>query len=162
MSLVEAIARFRELHLKHKGKLLSLEESARYLALRDDFERALVSAQRLAVRPGQAVRQAVRVATAMKLVFKAGAHEHKTVTLDVGPRGFAALLGAATTVGASVEFALGGAEPVRGRARVVACDRYGSGGVSFRASFAIESITDADRARLEDAVIDAALAALTR
>jgi hypothetical protein len=58
------------------------------------------------------------------------------------------------------DFELSGDQPLRGRARVVASTREGAG--TYRTSFAIETMPDADRTRLEVAVVDVALAAIPR
>jgi len=161
MSPRDAITRFRELHERHKRGLLASDEAAEYGALRDDFYSALARAQRLGSQLGQKARQAVRVPRAMKIELEVAGKQERTMTYDVGVAGFGALVRDDLPVGSPCEFILtAGGHPLRGHARVRACVRHGSGGVTHRASFALEAMNDGDRTRLEIAVLDAALAAL--
>ena len=161
MLIKDAIARLRQLHQKHKQGSLSLDEEVDYRALCADFCSALVGAQRLGLQAGQKARQTLRVASAKKIELAFADNRVSTMTHDVGLGGFAALVPNDRPVGSPCDFVLtAGGHPLRGRARVVACMRHGSGGVSHRASFALEAMSDDDRAKLEIAVIDAALFAL--
>ncbi|HEV3193823.1 MAG TPA: hypothetical protein VGY54_25130 [Polyangiaceae bacterium] len=161
MSSKDAITRFRELHERHKRGLLASDEVAEYGALRDDFYNALQRAQRLGSQPGQQARQAVRVPRAMKIELAVAGKQESTMTYDVGVAGFGALVREELPVGSPCEFILTAAgHPLRGQARVRGCVRHGSGGVTHRASFALEAMSDGDRTRLEIAVVDAALATL--
>lgn len=157
MSLRAAILRFRELHDRYKaGALASPDDLKRYESDREDFMRAVVQAQQLTLRAGQSPRQTLRVTRGERLVLTIGVRREGTITLDLGVAGFAALVGplAARIV---CDFELGSPPDVmRGRARVVASQRLPDG--SVRTSFVIESMSDADKKRLEIAVVDAALA----
>ena len=161
MLIKEAIARLRQLHEKHKQGSLSLDEEVAYRALCDDFYNALVGAQRLGLQAGQKARQTVRVAAAKKIELVLAEGSVKTMTYDVGIGGFAALVPTDLPVGSPCDFVLtAGGHPLCGHARVVKCFRHGSGGVTHRASFALEAMSDADRAKLEVSGIDAALLVL--
>src|SRR5262249_9417352 len=161
MSIREAIYRFREIHQEFKnGAYKSPEARGFYERERDDFVSALVLAQQLTRRPGQSPRQALRVTREERLVLKFGPRREGTLTLDVGSAGFCASVGP-LALRIPCEFELG-SEPnvVRGVARVVASVRGADG--SYRTSFAIETMADEDRVRLETAVLDAALAAFSQ
>jgi hypothetical protein len=161
MSIRAAILRFRDLHEAFKaGKLASKDDLARYESERDEFMRALLSAQQLTLRAGQSPRQALRVNRAERLVLMIGPRREGTLTVDLGVGGFAAQVGplAARIV---CDFELGTPPDVlRGRARVVASMGQPDG--SCRTSFTIESMSNDDRKRLEVFVVDAALAAQPR
>jgi hypothetical protein len=161
MLIKDAIARLRQLHEKRKQGSLSRDEEVAYRALCDDFYSALVGAQRLGLHAGQKARLTVRVATAKKIELALADGQVKTMTYDVGIAGFAALVPTELPVGSPCDFVLtAGGHPLRGHARVVNCCRHGSGGVTHRASFSLETMNDEDRAKLEVSVIDAALLAL--
>jgi len=158
-----AINRLHELHQKRKRSSLDADERARYDALRDDFARAYVKANRISMRPGQTPRQVVRVAAAIQVEISSAGRVDKTITLDLSPLGLAALVGGPLEVGVTCEFLLRmRPEPIRGRGRVVACTRYGSGSSSFRVSIAFDTLTGPDVGRLEDLVLETALASLGR
>lgn len=162
MSIREAISRFRELHEEFKGGAFkSPEARAFYETERDEFLRALLQGQQLAMRPGQSPRQALRVSTTSSLELAIGPRHESTKTLDLGSAGFAAIVSGPLAIRLACDFELGLAPaPVKGRARVVACVRDGTG--AYRTSFAIETMSNDDRARLEVAVIDVALAAVPK
>jgi hypothetical protein len=97
----------------------------------------------------------------MKIQLTIADKEENTMTCDVGVAGFGALVRDDLAAGSPCDFILtAGGRALRGHARVTACVRHGSGGVTHRASFAVEAMSDDDRTRLEIAVLDAALAAL--
>jgi hypothetical protein len=159
MSTIEAaISRFRELHRKRKSDSLTASEQTAYAELREEFARAVLLAQRLTMQSGQTARQSLRVAHAMKVSFRAPARaEEKTVTIDLGMNGFAALAGGSIAVGTLCDFAMGPNQGLRGTARVAGDARHGTGAL-HRISFAIQTMADADRDQLETIVIDAVLA----
>ena len=146
----EAIQRFRELHEEYKsGAFKSPAALTFYESERDDFVRAVLQAQQLTLRPGQAVRQALRVNGAVNVELVIGARRENATTIDVGSAGFAATVASPLAVAIRCDFELHVlAGPVRGRARVVACVRDASS--VYRTSFAIENMGDDDRKRLEE------------
>jgi hypothetical protein len=161
MSFEATIVRLRELNEKRKHNQLTADERTAYEALRDDFARAFVRANRITLRPGQTSRQVLRVACAIQLELSLAARVHKTITLDISTQGLAALIGESVAVGAPCDFVLRTKpDPIRGLGRVVGCARYGSGSSSFRVSLAIDVLSQAQAERLELIVLDTALAAL--
>jgi hypothetical protein len=85
-----------------------------------------------------------------------------TMTCDLGVAGFGALVSSDLPIGTPCHFVLTvGGHSLRGQARVAACVRHGSGGVTHRASFVLVAMSDDDRAKLEIAVLDAALMTLS-
>jgi hypothetical protein len=163
MLIKDVIARLRELHEKSKCGSLTSDDVTAYSALRDDFYGGLVRAQRLGLQSGQKARQTVRVASAKQIQLTVADSRQDTMTCDLGVAGFAALVNTDLPVGTPCDFVLSaGGNRLRGQARVVACMRHGSGGLTHRASFVLEAMSEEDRARLETSVLDAALALLTR
>jgi hypothetical protein len=164
MSTIDAaISRFRELHRKRKSDSLSPSEQIAYAELREEFARAMLLGQRLTLQAGQTARQSLRVAHAMKVSFRVPAKmEEKTVTIDLGMNGFAALGSGSIPVGTVCDFALGSSQSLRGTARVVGSTRHGRMGGAHRISFAIQTMSDAEREQLEMVVLDAVLATLQR
>jgi hypothetical protein len=161
MLIKEAIARLRQLHEKRKQGSLSRDEAVAYQTLCDEFYGALAGAQRPGLHAGEKARQTARVAAAKKIELVLADGSVKTMTYDVGIGGFAALVPTDLPVGSRCDFVLtAGGHPLRGHARVVNCIRHGSGGVTHRASFSLETMSDDDRAKLEVSVIDAALLVL--
>jgi hypothetical protein len=159
MSIREAIRRFRELHEEFKGGAFKSKEArAFYDGERDEFLRALLSGQQLALKPGQSPRQVLRVAVSVSLGITFGPRQESATTIDIGSAGFAALLGIPLAARIPVDFELGTTpSPTKGRARVVASVKDGAG--KYRTSFQIETISEDDRGRLELFVTDTALAA---
>lgn len=161
MSIRLAIARFRDLHAQFKsGALKSPEALKLYETERDAFITATLQAQQLTLRAGQSPRQTIRVNREERLVVVFGPRREGSLTLDIGMGGFAALMGpfALHIVG---DFELGvPPDSIKGRARVVTSAKLPNG--SYRTSFQIMSISDADKQRLEMLVIDAALAAIPK
>jgi hypothetical protein len=156
MSIREAMYRFRELHLEFKsGAFKSAEAQKFYLSEREEFLRAILQAQQLTLRPGLSPRQAVRVAATVPLVLQIGERRETGTTVDLAVAGFAATIPAPLALRIACDFELSGDQPLRGRARVVAAQREAAG--AYRTSFSIETMPDADRTRLEIAVIDVAL-----
>jgi hypothetical protein len=162
MSIREAMRRFRELHEEFKGGAFKSPEARTfYETERDEFLRAFLQAQQLALRPGLSPRQALRVASAVSLALQFGPRSESATTLDLATAGFAAVVSSPLALRLACDFQLGiPGEPVRGRARVVSCTRDGTG--AYRTSFAIETMSNEDRARLEVAVIDVALGAVPK
>jgi hypothetical protein len=161
MLIREALIRFHDMHEQYKaGALTSREALAQYEAEREAFTRAFVEAQQLALKPGFSPRQTLRVARTERLALQIGPRREGTITVDIGIAGFAAQVGP-LAVRIVCDFELG-TEPavVKGRARVVASASQPDG--SFRTSFAIDSMTDDDRKRLEIWVLDYALKAVAK
>ena len=164
MLIKEVIARFQALHGRHARGSLPPEEMPAYSSLREDFYNVLVMAQRLNLQDGHKARQVVRVASAKKVqITLVGAAPISTMTCDIGIAGFGALVGNELPVGTVCDFVLtASGQALRGQARVAACVRHGSGGATHRVSFVLEAMSEGDRAKLENAVLDAALMGLVK
>ena len=155
------VARFRDLHQKRKHEQLELDEAAAYESLREAFAAAFVRAHRVSVRPGQTYRQAVRAACSIQVELTAGGRPHKTITLELSAQGFAALVGRFLDLDAPCAFDLRiRPNGLRGTGRVRACERYGSGNLSYRVFVAFDPLGASDAERIEGAVFDAALVSL--
>ncbi len=152
---------FRALHEKAKKGELSGEDADAYRAGCDELARALMAAQKLAAKPGEAPRHALRVARALQIDLESPTSKVRTMTVDLGVTGFSALLAKPPRAGDEHTATLKlpdrpplVAEVVAGEARPP--PKPGS----YRVSFAFRRLPDADRAALETLVIDTALSQL--
>jgi hypothetical protein len=158
-TLAEWLKDFRELHERaRKGQLTKAEESI-YKGGRDELARALLSAQRLTVKPGETPRQALRVARALQVDLDLLTSSARAITVDLSTGGFSCLLAKSPPLGDEVGFSLRvpGAEPLAGKARV-ADVKPQQGNV--RVSFQFSGLDPSDRERMELFVFDTVLAQL--
>jgi len=154
------IVAFRARHSEARKGKLDDQELARYEQDRDVLVKALMIAQRLAIKPGHTTRERLRVSLELKVEIVLGARREKVTTLDLGLGGFAAMVQKPFGVPERVEFVLslrsvGGA--VGGHARVVNVQRKGR---PYRVAFAFEDLSPGDAERLNEEVFEAALAAI--
>jgi hypothetical protein len=158
-SLAEWLAAFRELHEQAGRGELSASDQTAYRAGRDELARALLVSQRLTLKPGEAPRQALRVARAVQVDLESPTARLRSLTIDVGTGGFACRLARAPTHDEEfgVSLRLPGVAPVACRARVAAIVPQPG---NVRASFALESIDEESRERLERFVFDTVLGQL--
>jgi hypothetical protein len=161
MSIRLALLRFRELHDEYKAGVFKSPEALKfYETERDAFLTAMLEAQQLTLKPGQAARATVRVNREERLVIQLGPRREGCLTIDIGMGGFAALVGP-FAAHMYCEFELGTPpDAIKGRARTVMSARQPNG--EYRTSFQIMQLTDDDRRRLEILVVDTALASLKR
>lgn len=159
-SLTEWLLGFRALHEKARRGQLRDADAARYRAGRDELARALLTAQRLQLRPGEIPRRAMRVARALQVDLDLGGATLRAVTADISTGGFSCLLQKAPGLGDVVGFTLRlpAAEAMAGRARVQDVKVLAG---NVRVAFSFETLTDADRDRMELFVFDTVLAQLT-
>lgn len=158
-SLAQWLLEFRGLHEKARQGRLRDAEAVRYVAARDELARALLAAQRLALKPGETPRRALRVARALQADLDLPTSRVRAPTLDLSTGGFSCLLARAPPLGDELGFTLRipGAEPLSGRARVQDV-RPREGNV--RVSFMFTALPDAERERMELLVFDTVLAQL--
>jgi hypothetical protein len=103
----------------------------------------------------------VRAACAIQLELTAEGRTHRTITLELSAQGFAALVGGFLDIDAPCAFNLRiRPDGLRGTGRVRACERYGSGNMSYRILVAFDPLSTSDAERIEGAVFDAALVSL--
>ncbi len=157
--LSEWLLSFRQMHEKARRHQLKDKDLQSYRAGRDELARALLAAQRLALRPGETPRRALRVARALQVDLDLGTSRERAVTLDLSTGGLSCLLAKAPPVGDEVGFSLRlpASDPLTGRARV-ADVKVLPGNV--RVSFQFANPSEADRERLELFVFDTVLAQL--
>ena len=156
VSLAEWMKGFRELHERAKQGQLSAAEQDTYRAGRDELARALLSAQRLTVKPGETPRQTLRVARALQVDLDLLTSRARAITIDISAGGFSCLLAKAPPQGDEVSFSLRipGAEALAGKART-ADVKPQQGNV--RASFVFAGLESAERDRMELFVFDSIL-----
>jgi hypothetical protein len=159
VSLADWLKSFRELHEKARRGQLSKPEEASYRAGRDELARALLTAQRLTVKPGETPRQALRVARALQVDLDLLTSSARAITIDLSTGGFSCLLAKAPPVGDEVGFSLRipASEPLKGKVRVA--DLKPQQG-NVRVSFQFRGLESVEKERLELFVFDTVLAQL--
>jgi hypothetical protein len=159
MSLSDWLRVFRTLHDKAKQGGLAGEDAEAYRAGCDELARALMAAQKLSAKPGEAPRHALRVARAVQVDLETPVSKVRAMTVDLGVTGFSAILAKAPPAGEelTVTLKMPGREPIVTPV-LPAESRQQTG--SVRVSFAFRKLPDADRAALETLVIDTALSQL--
>jgi hypothetical protein len=159
MSLSDWLRVFRTLHEKAKQGGLAGEDAEAYRGGCDELARALMAAQKLAARPGEAPRHALRVARAVQVDLETPLSKVRSMTVDLGVTGFSTILAKAPPAGDEVTatMKLPGREPLT--AVVIPGDARPQPG-SVRVAFTFRKLADADRAALELLVIDTALSQL--
>jgi len=132
----EAIQRFREPHEEYKtGAFKSPEALSFYESEHDEFVRTVLQAQQIGMASATTHRR-----------------RHSRLRGDVRQP---------VCPGIRCDFQLGILSgPVRGRARLVSAVRDAA--AKYRTSFAIETISEEDRKRLDIAVVDAALVTMSQ
>jgi hypothetical protein len=156
MGISDWLRIFRTLHERAKAGGLSKDDADAYRAGCDELARALIAAQRLTVKPGDAPRHALRVARAVQVDLESATWRARATTAELGVSGFAALLAKAPPANEDLRCTMkipGGAAL---ETRVVAGEMKQQPG-SVRASFSFAKLSDAERAALEVLVIDTAL-----
>lgn len=156
MGISDWLRVFRTLHERAKTGGLAGEDADAYRAGCDELARALMAAQRLTAKPGEAPRHALRVARAVQVDLESATWKVRATTAELGVGGFTALLAKQPPANEELRCAMkipGGAAL---EASIVAGEMKQQPG-SVRASFAFARLSDAQRAALELLVIDTAL-----
>jgi hypothetical protein len=161
MRLQRWLSQFCEMHGRAAQGKLSPGERIEYLAARDELARALLSAQRSLLQPGQTPRRSLRAALALPLTLLLPKGRLSVVTQDISAGGFSTLLAAPPPIGLVVQFSLRlsrKSDPIEAHARLVAIHPTGSG---IRAGFAYQDLAPEEIERIELAVFDTVVAQLT-
>jgi len=153
MSLREWLVAFKSQHEQARAGTLSADGWAAYRAGRDELARAMLAAQRAALRPGETPRQALRVARALQADLEWSVDKVRAVTLDLSSGGCAVLLAKPPPKSEEirVQLKVPGGDPVVGRARVAGVQLQPS---NVRVALAFSDLSAADRDRLEFLVFD--------
>lgn len=156
MSIADWLRAFRTLHERAKQGGLSGDDAETYRAGCDELARALLAAQRLTLKPGEAPRHALRVARAVQVDLESPTSRVRAMTIDLGVGGFSALLAKPPPSGEDVRctMRIPGGESLETEVVVVEVKQQPG---SARVSFGFRRLSDAHRARLEMLVIDTAL-----
>ena len=157
--LAEWLLAFRQMHEKARRGQLQDRDLDTYRAGRDELARALLAAQRLALRPGETPRRALRVARALQVDLDLVTSRERAVTIDLSTGGFSCLLTKGPPVGEEVGYALRlpATEALSGRARVQDVKVLPG---NVRVSFSFTGQGVAERERVEMFVFDTVLAQL--
>ena len=160
VSLSDWLKDFRELHTKAREGKLSKGEVETYRGARDELARALLSAQRLTVKPGETPRQSLRVARALQVNLDLITSTARAITIDLCTGGFACLLAKAPSSGDEFSFSLRfpGADALTGKLRV-ADVKPQQGNV--RVSFQFSGLSAEEKERVELFVFDTVLSQIT-
>ncbi|HET6413232.1 MAG TPA: PilZ domain-containing protein [Anaeromyxobacter sp.] len=156
MALSDWLKEFRAVHAEAKRSGLDAERLGEYQAARDELARALLSAQHVALEPGQKPRRALRVSHALAAEIAFSDRTVKVATRSVSSGGFAALLALPPKTGeeGKVTLRMPGGEVMQAAARVVEVkSQTGSAHVSF----AWLALSEAEVERIETFVFDVVL-----
>ena len=156
MPLSDWLKEFRAVHAEAKRGGLDARRLGEYHAARDELARALLSAQQVALEPGQKPRRALRVSHALPAEIAFVDRTVKVATRSVSSGGFAALLAQPPKTGEEVKVTLRmpGGEVMQAAARVVEVKSQTG---SAHASFAWLALTEAEVERVETFVFDVVL-----
>ena len=155
MDPAQWIATFRLTHEQAKRGSLGPPELKKYLGMRDELARSLMSAQRLEIPEGVAPRRALKVAHVFPIEIS---NVYRTTTREISCTGFTALVAAMFKEGDSVPWSLTVNRtdpPIVGDARVVSAPRQSP--TSTRLSVVFVNLDEPKLLRLEQALFDAAL-----
>jgi hypothetical protein len=157
MSFSDWIRQFRVLHAEAVKGTLTPQELETYRSACDEFARALMGAQRVALKPGEVPRHTLRIARAVQVELDSPLIQARVSTIDIGVGGFSATLAKAPKIGdeMSCKMKLPGGDPVETTALVVELKPAPG---SVRVSFSFKKLGDGSKARLETLVIESALA----
>ena len=159
MSLADWLRVFRALHEKAKKGELAGTDAEDYRAGCDELSRALLSAQKIGLKPGETPRHVLRVARAMQVNLETKVSSVRATTIDVSVAGFSVLLGKVPPPNETQTATLRvpGAEPVV--VDVLPGEVKQQPG-TVRVAFLFQKLPDAAKQRLEMLVIDTALSQL--
>lgn len=158
-SLREWLVTFRAMHEKARRNALSPAELSIYRDGRDELARALLTAQRLTIRPGEKPRRSLRVARALQVDLDLVTSRERAVTIDLSTGGFSCLLPKGPPVGDEVGYALRipASDPAAGRARVQDVKVLPG---NVRVSFSFLNMDEQEKERIELFVFDTVLSQL--
>jgi hypothetical protein len=162
MGLQDWVENFRGLHSRARDGKLDERELQRYHEAREELAQALVGAQKIALKPGEHARDALRVPRAMQVDISVPGGKHRAMTLDVSANGFSAMLGIGLPLGERHDVVLkmpGGATPIEAQAAVVGTKRQGG---TYRVSYEFARLIPEQSEQLMYLVFDSALDALKK
>ena len=159
MGLADWLRVFRTLHERAKKNELTGADAEDYRAGCDELARALIAAQKLALKPGEVPRHALRVARALQVTLDSATSNVRSTTVEISVAGFSTLLAKAPPAGEELTATIRvpGAEPVV--AAVTPAETKQLGG-TVRVAFQFKDVGPATRGRLVRLVIDTALSNL--
>ncbi len=158
MGLADWLRVFRTLHEKAKKGELTGADAEDYRAGCDELARALLSAQRLTLKPNEVPRHVLRVARALQVNLETKVSSVRATTIDVSVTGFSVLLGKVPpNEEQTATVRIPGAEPI---VVGVMPGEWKQQPGTVRVAFLFQKLPDAARARLELLVIDTALSQL--
>jgi hypothetical protein len=159
MSFGDWLRLFRALHENARKGGLSGEDAEAYRGGCDELARALMAAQKLAAKPGEAPRHALRVARAVQVTLDTRLSQVRSMTIELGVTGFSTILEKPPRAGEEHTATLKLPDRAPLVATVVPAETRPQTG-SVRVAFTFQRLSDADRAALELLVIDTALSQL--
>jgi hypothetical protein len=159
MALADWLRVFRTVHERAKKGELTGADADDYRASCDELARALMAAQKLAPKAGEAPRHALRVARALQVQLDSRLANVRATTVDLSVSGFSVLMAKPPNPHEELTATLRipGGEPLA--ADVVTAEARPQGG-AMRVWFTFRKLADAERQRLELLVMDTALSQL--
>jgi len=159
MGLADWLRLFRTLHDRAKKGELAGTDADDYRAGCDELARALMSAQRLTLKPGEVPRHALRVARALQVTLETPVSSIRAMTIDVCVGGFAVLLAKPPPAHEeqTATLRIPGGDAIA--ATVLPAEAKQQPG-TVRVSFTFKKLPDEAKQRLELLVIDTALSQL--
>lgn len=158
MGLAEWLRMFRSLHERAMKGELQGTDAADYRTGCDELARALIAAQKLALRPGEAPRHVLRVARALQVDLASGSGSFRAMTIDISVAGFSILLGKTPpNEEHTATLRVPGSSPIVAKVRPGEAKQQPG---NVRIAFLFQALPDAERHQLEMLVIDTALSQL--
>ena len=159
MGLADWLRVFRTLHDHAKKGELAGSDADDYRAGCDELARALIAAQRITLKPGEAPRHALRVARALQVNLETPISSIRAMTIDVWVGGFSVLLAKPPPPGEeqTATVRVPGGEPIV--TTVIPSEVKQQPG-TVRVAFTFKKLPDAEKQRLELLVMDTALSQL--
>lgn len=154
MGLQQFVAELAVLHAKAKKGQLTPPERLEYERDRDELATALVNAQRIALKPGEMPRRALRIGRVLALELVAGGTTTKAITLEISSGGFSINVSSTPAPwanGVAFKLKLPDGREITGDAVVVNAAQTPT---HTRVGFSIKTISEEDREALTRAVFD--------
>ncbi len=162
MALTEFLAQLTALHEKAKRGELNPMERGQYERDREDLSMTILSAQKIALKPGETARRSIRANRVLAVELTVRSKTTKAITLEISSGGFSVMLPPLTpdwqdTV--AFDLKLPGGSAVSGSARAVSATPSAG---HVRVGFQITAIAESDREELARLVFDDLLEKLRR
>jgi hypothetical protein len=147
------LAAFKPLHQRAVAGLLSVTEYQEYRTLRADMTKSILGPENAKYRPGQPLRQLIRIAQVFQVDLDVAGLRQRVMTNSISAGGFSGLLHhdpGKLPVGFSLRLPRN-SKPVSGRVKTVGAQRRGA---TYLVSFAFMDVPLEERDRVETFIFD--------